>query len=89
MTPTTLTPVVNSTGPEVLKIFKIIINFIWSIISYPIDIGGVTITIFGIMAFIFIVITLLSVFQLKIPSFRGSDAYGKFSTKSTTVKKGK
>ena len=78
-------------SPPVLTVFQIVIDFIWRIISYPIHLGnGINISIFSIIAFVFILITLLNVFQLKIPSFRsGSDAYGKFSTKSTSVKKGK
>lgn len=78
--------------PQVLDIFQIIINFIWRVINYPIHLGnGVYITIFYIMAFIFILITLLNVFQLQIPKFSaGWDSYGKFSVaKTNRIKKGK
>ena len=74
--------IVYATIPKVFEVFKIIFDFIWKIISYPINFGNnFTISIFGIMAFCFIAVTLLKMFQLELPRFRsGWDSYGKFST---------
>lgn len=79
----------TGTYPKVLDIFKIVIDFIWKVISYQIDLGGATISFFGIMVFCFIAVTLLKMFQLQLPSFRGGwDSYGKFSVKRTDIKTG-
>lgn len=87
-----MTPdLIQTTGtyPLVVGYFKIIIDFVWNIISYPIDLGGMSISIFGIIVFCFLAVTLLKMLQLKVPSFKGgSDSYGKFSS-PTSHKKGK
>lgn len=87
-----ITPYYTGTYPQVLEVFKILIEFIWNVISHPIHLGNnFTVTIFGIMAFVIILVTLLKMFQLKIPRFKvGWDSYGKFSTtRSNVIKKNK
>ena len=73
--------------PQVLEVFRIIINFIWSTLTIQINIGnGYSFTLFHIIVFVFILITLLGVFTLEIPKFKGGwDTYGKFSVKQSNV----
>lgn len=75
----------TGTYPLVLDFFKIIIQFIWNIATYPIDIGGLTITIFGIGAFVFVITALLGVITLTVPKYFGSDSYGSFSKPNEVI----
>lgn len=45
---------------NVWYVFKIIINYIWEIITIPIKMGPYTITIFSMMCYILIMVTILS-----------------------------
>ena len=73
----------STSYPKVLEIFRILIDFIWNVLTIPINLGnGYQITIFHIIVFVFILIAVTGLITLDIPKFKfGFDSYGKFSVK--------